>query len=103
LRKIAVENNITTVHSNRSVTISPVAKELPPEVIARLEIIAKLRKQTDSLSIILADLIDFHRREEKPMWWLMFDRAEATSEELRDDPGCIEGIQTIGSTATEKQ
>ena len=37
------------------------------------------------------------------MWWRMFDRAKATSEELRDDPGCIEGIQAIGSPAPEKQ
>ena len=56
-----------------------------------------------ALENVLADLIDFHRREEKPMWWRMFDRADAIPEELRDDPGCIEGIQAIGSTATEKQ
>ena len=36
------------------------------------------------------------------MWWRMFDRAEATPEELRDDPGCIEGIQAVGSPAVEK-
>jgi len=30
------------------------------------------------------DLLDFHRREEKPMWWRMFDRV-CTAEELRDD------------------
>jgi len=53
--------------------------------------------------VVLADLIDFHRREEKPLWWRMFDRAKAASEELRDDPGCIEGIQAIGSPVTEKQ
>ena len=43
------------------------------------------------------DLIDFHRREEKPMWWRMFDRADATPEELRDDSGCIEGVEASGS------
>jgi len=32
----------------------------------------------------------------------MFDRAEATPEELRDDPGCIEGIQAVGSPVVEK-
>ena len=37
------------------------------------------------------------------MWWRMFDRAVATAEELRDDSGCIEGIQAVGSPATEKQ
>ena len=53
--------------------------------------------------MVLADLIDFHRREEKPMWWRMFDRAKAPSEELRDDPACIESIQAMGSPVSEKQ
>ena len=55
------------------------------------------------LSHTLADLIDFHRREEKPMWWRMFDRAEATAEELRDDSGCIQGVEAVGAPTTEKQ
>lgn len=76
---------------------------LPPTVVARLDITGKLRKQGDATSVVLADLIDFHRREEKPMWWRMFDRAKATPEELRDDSGCIEGIQAVGTAATEKQ
>ena len=50
-------------------------------------------RQSDAVSTVLADVIDFHRREEKPMWWRMFDRAEATPEALRDDPGCIEGVE----------
>ncbi len=78
-------------------------KELPPEVIVRLETAARLRKQGDPVSVVLADLIEFHRREDKPMWWRMFDRAKATPEELRDDPGCIEGVQAQGTSRTEKK
>jgi uncharacterized protein len=78
-------------------------KVLPPEVVARLETAARLRAQGDPISVVLADLIDFHRREEKPMWWRMFDRAKATPEELRDDPGCIQGVQAVASPAAEKQ
>ena len=76
---------------------------LTPEVLARLETAEQLRKQGDAVSIVLADVIDFHRREAKPMWWRMFDRSEATPEELRDDPGCIEGLQAIGSPGIEKK
>ena len=36
------------------------------------------------------------------MWWRMFDRAKATSEELRDDPACIEGVQATGRSMPEK-
>jgi len=76
---------------------------LSPEVIARLDTAAKLRKLNDAIALTLADLIDFHRREEKPVWWRMFDRAKTTPEDLRDDPGCIEGIQAAGSPTPEKQ
>lgn len=78
-------------------------KDLSPEVTARLEVIGKLREKGDTTAVTLADLMDFHRREEKPMWWRMFDRAAAGSEELRDDSGCIQGVQAVGSPQTEKQ
>ena len=102
LRKIINENNITITSSLKTVS-SPAQKELSPEVILRTETIKKLREQDDEFSVTLADLVDFHRREEKPMWWRMFDRAKATPEELRDDSGCIENIKIIGSSIAEKQ
>ena len=71
--------------------------------MTRLETAGKLRLQGDAVSTVLADLIDFHRREEKPGWWRMFDRAKSADEELRDDPGCIEGVQAVGSPTPEKQ
>ena len=104
MRRIAKENGIPPSTSARA-TASAKAyeeKELPPEVVARLEIIEKLRKQGDSIANTLGDLVDFHRREEKPMWWRMFDRAQALPEELRDDTGCIEGIVATGTPYTEK-
>jgi len=79
------------------------APVLPPEVAEKLAMVAKLRDAGDGVSTILADLLDFHRREEKPMWWRMFDRAEATPEELRDDSGCVQGIQAAGSPVPEKR
>ena len=102
LRKVAAANKIPA--ARKVATAAPVAPPvLPPEVVFRLDTASKLRNQGVATSLVLADLIDFHRREEKPMWWRMFDRAEATLEELRDDPGCIEGIRAVGSPVTEKQ
>ena len=37
-------------------------------------------------------LLEFHRREAKPIWWRMFDRHEMTEEELIDDPDCLGGL-----------
>lgn len=101
LRKVAAENKIAPSRPV-STAIASTPKEIPPEAVARLEIIAKLRERSDPFSFALADLVDFHRREEKPMWWRMFDRADATAEELRDDSGCIEGIRAVGTPTTEK-
>ena len=102
LRKISQENNIL-VAPQASAAAQAAPPVLSPEVVARLDTAAKLRKNHDAISHTLADLIDFHRREEKPVWWRMFDRTSATPEELRDDPACIQGIVAIGSPSPEKQ
>jgi uncharacterized protein len=78
-------------------------KTLAPDVAKRQEIALKLRTQDNAVSLVLADVIDFHRREDKPMWWRMYERAEATSEELRDDPGCIDGMVANGTCVAEKK
>ena len=101
LRNVGDENKVPARATSVSAPSAPPV--LPPEVVARLDAAANLRKQDDAVSIVLADLIDFHRREEKPMWWRMFERAKTMSEELRDDPGCIEGVQVIGPPVPEKQ
>lgn len=102
LRKVGAEHKIAaTLSASSSVPLtSPV---LPPEVVARINIAARLRQQGDATSVILSDLIDFHRREQKPIWWRMFDRAAFTPEELREDPGCIEGLETDGCPTIEKK
>ncbi|MFA5786133.1 MAG: TM0106 family RecB-like putative nuclease [Actinomycetota bacterium] len=38
---------------------------------------------------LLAQLLEWHRREEKPEWWAFFDRQAMTPEELVDDADCI--------------
>jgi predicted RecB family nuclease len=39
---------------------------------------------------LLADLLEYHHREEKPQWWAYFDRMAKSVEELRDeDPEAI--------------
>ena len=108
LRTVADENDINATRTfalaaTAATPAPPPPKDLPPEVVARLDTIEKLREKGDGFSITLADLLDFHRREEKPMWWRMFDRAMATAEELRDDSGCIEGLRAVGFPVTEKQ
>ena len=41
---------------------------------------------------LLAHLLNFYRREEKPIWWAKFDRLEQTEEELAEDLNCLAGL-----------
>ncbi len=102
LRKVAVEHKVTSTHPV-SVAAPSAPPDLPPEVVARLATAAKLRQQGDARAVILAHVIDFHRREAKPLWWRMFDRSVATAEALRDDPACIEGMHATGAPLPDKQ
>ena len=102
LRKVAGQCKITNSRSFFETTPVP-PPILPPEVLARQDTAAKLRLNGGPVAVVLADLIDFHRREAKPMWWRMFDRAKVTDEDLRDDPGCIQGVQAVGEPESEKK
>jgi len=55
------------------------------------------------MSQVLGDLVEFHRREQKPIWWRLFDRAAAMPEERRDDPACIEGLVAEGTAIPDKR
>lgn len=37
-------------------------------------------------------LLDFHRRADKPAWWAMFSRQDLTDDELLDDVECLAGL-----------
>jgi len=78
------------------------AREPNPDVVARAELAASLRLRADHVASTLADVLDYHRREDKPKWWKLFDRAEASDDELRDDPACIESVTSDGSPARVK-
>lgn len=44
-----------------------------------------------------AQLLDYHRREAKPVWWAYFARLEMTSAELVDDSDSIGELEHLGS------
>lgn len=53
---------------------------------------------------VLAQLLWWHRREDKPAWWRYFERVErATVEELADDPECIGGLEHDRELRKEKK
>lgn len=44
----------------------------------------------------LANLLEFHRREAKPVHWAMFDRQYRPEEDLIDDAECLGGLHDVG-------
>ncbi len=51
---------------------------------------------------LLLSLCDFHRREQKPQWWKIFDLANATVSELMEDLECVGGLTLEGLPTPEK-
>ena len=64
------------------------AQQIPDKPAARA-------KQAERWQIqeLLSQLLEFHRREDKPVWWAMFDRAAMTEAELIEDLNCLGGLQ----------
>jgi len=48
---------------------------------------------------LVGQLLEFHRREAKPAWWAMFQRQQASEEELIEDGECIGGLRADPSVA----
>lgn len=101
LRHLIRERGVPISASNQALPYAP--KEPRPEVIEQQALARQLQNRGDPVSLALADLVEFHRREEKPLWWRMFDRAKATAQELREDAACIEGVTAIGRPTGEAQ
>ncbi|MBA2458884.1 MAG: TM0106 family RecB-like putative nuclease, partial [Gemmatimonadales bacterium] len=52
------------------------------------------------LDQLIAWLVNFHRREEKPMWWRMFDRHEMTIEDRYGDRDCLAALTRTATPPT---
>ena len=51
---------------------------------------------------LIGHLIEFHRRDDKPMWWSRFERAGMTEDDLADDFGCLAGLTLVGQPVPDK-
>ena len=75
-----------------------------PEVAAetaalQAELVAGLGEEelvADQPRWLMAQLIDYHRREAKPAWWAYFSRLEMSEEELTEDTESIGGLEPQG-------
>lgn len=52
----------------------------------------------DRIRWTLAQLLSYHRREEKPLWWKIFDAAEMSFVEQIEDGACLGGLTLLDKT-----
>ncbi len=45
---------------------------------------------------LLAELLDYHRREQRVVWWSFFDLCGMDHEQLLDEPEAITGLEPVG-------
>ena len=57
------------------------------------QLLAQGKNAEAKVSSNIAGFIDFHRREDKPIYWRYFDRLGKATEELYDDADCLAGCE----------
>jgi predicted RecB family nuclease len=55
------------------------------------------RSDVEEAGALLADLLEFHRRDDKPKWWRYFHLKDLTADELMDEPDAIAGLEFVGT------
>ena len=74
---------------------TPAAGPSPAEILATT-LLARAESESNleskRITSLLAWLLEFHRRAEKPWWWRHFERLDAEEAELFDDVECLAGL-----------
>jgi uncharacterized protein len=68
------------------VKVSEKREEIDARTQARIE---QLRALGTPEAVLLADLLNYHRREAKPEWWAYYDRQKKSLDDLLDDTEAI--------------
>jgi predicted RecB family nuclease len=76
------------------------SKELREELVTRAELRGEL---LDAGHELAAELLDYHDRERKPVWWAFYDRLEQTPEELIEDAEAIGLVSPTGEREQDKR
>ena len=69
---------------------------------SRRELLARSRGEGDTWWL-LAQLIDYHRREAKPQYWEWFNHLSLDDDELIDDTHTIGGLELVGDPVPDKR
>lgn len=81
-------------------------KQTDAEKKKELYVTALLKNTTEhdrSFKELVAQLLEFYRREEKPEWWNLFERQEKNYDELVEDLECITGLTALSTQPPFKE
>lgn len=80
-----------TVQVDESEAVEEVTElsRLRDQLFERADAMATTDPEQAALARLFGQCLEFHRREQKPMWWRMFDRMGAGIDELEDDADCL--------------
>ena len=81
--------------------VPPELREVSPEkadaIAGRAELKRELEATGDPDLALMADLLEYHRREARPVWWWFFARGEMTPDELVEDSESVGQLEPDGS------
>lgn len=83
-------------------------RHLDPEIEALRDVLLaglpqEQRTPEHEARALMADLLEWHRREAKPAWWRFFHLRDLTDDELLDEPDAIAGLQVEGTIGQIKR
>ncbi len=87
------ENLVSDIQKLNKDNIKFKATELAQELLDFCEKNNKLSSEQKKLTQLLAYLLEFHRREDKPIWWAYFDSLKMTEGEFIEDIDCLGGLE----------
>jgi len=71
------------------------ARKLAARLIEGIPADRAERSKAQQAQWILAQLLEWHRREDKAIWWEYFRLIDLSDEELRDERVAISGLQFV--------
>lgn len=76
------------------------AEEASAFAAARAELRRSLLATNDGTKALMGELLEYHRREARPVWWWFFERCAMTDEQLVED---AESIGSLGPAGGEPE
>jgi predicted RecB family nuclease len=73
---------------------------LAKALTGNLPVDANMRHEEESARWLLANLLDWHRREAKADWWEYFRLKDLTDDDLLDERCAISGLELVGTIET---